>query len=112
MQELADAIGRDAAYLLARRLGGTKVYVPRTIGDNHPLCALLGREAADFLSAWTGGATIEIPKQAERRARVLELHRTKALTSAQIAVETGYSQRHVVRLLGQERDERQPDLFE
>jgi len=111
MAELAGAIGEDAARQLARRFGGTSVYVPRAIGDHHPLCAAIGREAADRLAAWTGGAALLIPKQAERRARVLDLHRRGALTVAQIALQTGYTERHVYKLLRDEADARQPDLF-
>jgi CRP-like cAMP-binding protein len=111
LQEMEGAIGRDAAHALARRFGGTSVYVPRVIGDHHPLCVALGREAAERLSAWTGGSTIAVPKQAERRGRVLELRR-RALTAAQIAVETGYSQRHVFRLLKEEEEAAQPGLFD
>ena len=110
MAELAGAIGADAASLLARRLGGTTIYVPRQIGDNHPLRAVLG-ETADKLAKWFGGSRVNVPKQPERQARVRELHRAGALTIAGIAIETGYSERHVYRLLS-ERDDRQLDLFD
>lgn len=111
LQELVEAIGLDAAHALARRFGGINQYVPHAIGDNHPLCVALGRDAAERLSAWAGGCTIAVPKQAERRARVLALRR-RALTTAQIAAETGYSQRHVFRLLSEEEEARQPGLFD
>lgn len=110
MAELIEAIGEGAARQLAKKLGGTTVYVPLAIGEHHPLCVVLGREGADRLRGWAGGLRIAVPKQAERRARVLELHR-RALTSAEIAAETGYSQRHVFRLLREDADDRQPDLF-
>lgn len=111
LREIAAAIGDEAALSLARQLGGTTVYVPRTIGDDHPLCVAIGRTAADALAGWMGGSALAVPKQAERRARVLDLHRRRSLSIAQIALETGYSQRHVLRLLAAEHDSRQPDLF-
>lgn len=112
MDELVAAIGRDAAFTLARRFGGTGLYVPRAIGEHHPICVAIGRAAADHLATWGGGSTISIPKQIERRARVLALHRTRSLTTAQIAAETGYSQRHVFRLLRDHADQTQPGLFD
>lgn len=112
MRELAGVVGDAAATALARRFGGTSVYVPRTIGDHHPLCVMLGRQAADRLAAWTGGQSIAIPKRPERRARVIALRRQRALTIQQIARETDYSERHVYRLLRDHEDARQPDLFD
>lgn len=111
MAELASAIGEDAARLLARRFGGTTVYVPHTVGEHHYLRVVLGDEAVARLVKWGGGSRINVPKQAERRARVRELHRAGALTIARIAIETDYSERHVYRLLS-EADDRQADLFE
>lgn len=112
MAELACAIGADAARQLARALGGTTVYVPRKIGQHHPLRAMLGEEATGKLAEWCGGSRLNIPKQPERQARVRELRRAGALTIAGIAIETGYSERHVYRLLRENDDDRQPDLFE
>lgn len=109
MAELARVIGEDAAGVLARRFGGTTIYVPLSIGEHHPLNVAIGREAADKLAAWYGGARVNVPKRPHRRALVQELHRRGALTIAAIAIETGYSERHVYRLLGEPP---QPDLFE
>ncbi|KAK0341161.1 hypothetical protein LTR94_027558 [Friedmanniomyces endolithicus] len=108
----AAAIGRDAALKLADKFGGTRIYVPLAIGDHHPLCVALGREIADSLAAYCGGGPLVIPKQAARRERVLELHSRRSLTIAQIALETGYSERHVHRLLSEATDDRQPGLFD
>lgn len=108
--DLAEVIGEEAARLLARHFGGTGIYVPRKIGDHHPLCAAIGRDAADRLAAWAGLTTISVPKQPERRQRVRDLHRQGALTKRQIARETDYSERHVYRLLRD--DDKQADLFD
>lgn len=111
MAELASAIGEEAARLLARRFGGTTVYVPRNnVGEHHFLRVLLGDNAFDKLAQFYGGSRVNVPKQPERQARVRELRKAGALTIAGIAVETGYSERHVYRLLS-ERDDRQLDLF-
>lgn len=112
MAAIASAIGRDAALKLADKFGGTRIYVPLAIGDHHPLCVALGREIADSLAAYCGGGPLVVPKQAARRERVLELHSRRSLTIAQIALETGYSERHVHRLLSEATDDRQPGLFD
>lgn len=122
LAELASAIGIDAARLVARRFGGTTIYVPRQIGENHHLRVALGADIAAKLAHWFGGGRINVPKQAERKARVRQLRQAGALTIAAIALETGFSERHVYRLLSEpdngdtgplpsERDDRQPDLF-
>ena len=112
MAEIAAAIGDDAATALARAFGGTSLYVPRAVGDHHPICVALGRAAADRLAAWTGGTSLAIPKQAERRARVQELRQTGRLTITQIAVQTSFSERHVYRLLSEADAACQPGLFD
>lgn len=111
MEDLAAAIGRDAARLLAQRFGGTTVYVPLKIGEHHPLFVVLGADIAKALVACYGGSRVNVPKQPERRARVRELHRAGTMTIAGIALETGYSERNVYRLL-RGQDDSQPDLFD
>ncbi len=111
MQELVGAIGERAATMLAQRFGGTSLYVPRTIGEHHPIAVAVGGAAAAALSSWAGGSAVSIPKQTELRARVIALRR-RALTIVQIARETNYSERHVYRLLREDDDARQPGLFD
>ena len=111
MSELVDVIGVDAARRLARVFGGTGLYLPRVAGDHHPIVVSIGREAADRLVAWGAGSTLAVPKQAERRERVSQLRRQGALTIAQIARETDFSERHVYRLLHDQAADDQPGLF-
>lgn len=110
--ELAEALGLAAAKTLALNFGGTRLYVPRAIGEHHPIRVALGEELAEKLVKWVGGGSIDVPKQAARRARVRELHSSGALTNQRIALETGYSERHVYRLLSDARDDRQLGLFD
>jgi len=112
LAELASAIGEPLALALSLRFGGTRLYVPRRISDGHPICVALGRAGADCLSAYAGGGEIAVPKQAARRARVIDLHSRRALTMAQIALETAYSERHVYRLVRDATDSSQPSLFD
>lgn len=110
--ELVDALGEEAAKALARHFGGIRLYVPHKVGEHHPIRVALGEEGAYNLVAWAGGGSIDVPKQAARRARVRELHQRGALTNQRIALETGYTERHVYRLLRSDRDDRQPGLFD
>lgn len=112
LSQIADVIGVDGARLLAQHLGGTSIYVPRAIGENHVLRAVLGNEMARTFANFYGGAKLDIPKRAHRRARVQELARNGTLTKAAIAIETGYSERQVYRLIAEDAAERQGDLFQ
>lgn len=109
---IAEAVGLPLALRLSAAFGGTRLYVPRVIGDHHPICVALGRADADVLAAFSGGGPLDVPKQAARRQRVRQLLSARSLTIAQIAVETSYSERHVYRLLSEDSDDRQPSLFD
>lgn len=112
LRELIDAIGDEAALALAHHFGGIRLYVPRAIGEHHPICVALGQAHADRLAAWAGGGSIDVPKQAARRARVRHLRSREGLTVSRIALETHYTERHVYRLLSADHDSSQPDLFD
>lgn len=109
---LVESIGETAALSLAMHFGGTRLYVPRTIGEHHPICAALGRADSDRLAEWAGGGSVDVPKQAARRDRMRRLHSRGSLTIAQIALETSFSERHIYRLLSADRDANQPSLFD
>lgn len=111
LAQIAEMLGKEATLRLARHFGGIRLYVPRKIGDHHPICVAIGRADADRLSAWAGGGSLDIPKQAARRAHVIQLHTAGALTKSQIALETGYTERHVYRLVRDADDSNQPSLF-
>lgn len=112
LAELAEAIGDELANRLADHFGGTRQYVPRTIGEHHPLAVALGVDGAAHLAAWAGGGSIDIPKKNKRRQEALTLLSRGALTIAQVAVQTSYTERHVYRIQKAERDNSQPSLFD
>lgn len=112
LADLAEAIGDELATKLADAFGGTRQYVPRNIGEHHPLAAVLGIEGAARLAAWAGGGSIDVPKRNQRKHEALSLLSKGALTIAQIAVQTSYTERHVYRLKKAERDYSQPGLFD
>ncbi|MCX7283647.1 MAG: hypothetical protein NTX28_06315 [Novosphingobium sp.] len=111
--QIAQAIGGEAAFALAKRYGGTTQYVPREIGPEHHLWQQLGIDAATKLAEYYGGTRLSVPKGAQRRSWVRQLARGRALTITAIAMETGYSERQVYRILSEgDSEERHPDLVD
>lgn len=109
---LAAEIGDKLAAALVNAFGGVRLYVPLKVGANHPICVALGREAADQLADWFGGMAIDIPKSTGRRDRARLLRTQGALTIAQIARETSYSERQIYRIVAIDRDDQQLGLFD
>lgn len=51
LQEIADVVGIDLAWALARAKGGTTIFLPRRVGQRHWLSQIIGHEAAQQLCA-------------------------------------------------------------
>lgn len=109
--EVAAVVGSAAAVQLCKAFGGTTLYVPKALRDDHPIIAAIGREAAESLSRNFTGENLALPKMARRRAQVIALAQRGDLTQAQIALATDYSERHVNSILSESRDTRQLDMF-
>lgn len=104
--ELIDVLGEDAVERLRQHFGGTELYVPFGLPDEHRICRALGREIADKLVSWAGGGRVQVPKcdPVNLRERVLRLRQDKR-TAGEIAVEVGISERHVWRVLKEARND-------
>jgi len=112
LDEIAEVIGEEAAWRLARHFGGRRLFVPAELRPNHPIAVAIGAAAAARLVEHFREETLSVPKRVERQRRVHELAR-RGLTRQRIAEETDYSERQVYRLLAQRAEEtRQFDLFE
>lgn len=113
LREIAGAIGRADAVRLADRLGGQRIYVPRDIPADHLIAQAIGPEQARKFANFFHGMWMELPVASarRRRQRVQELGAAGELTRQQIAAETGYSERQVYNILGNEQDKGQADLF-
>ncbi|WP_454887863.1 hypothetical protein [Sphingomonas oryzagri] len=99
---IVEAVGEEAAALLIDHFGGTSLYVPRRLGDDHPICLALGRQNAEKVAAWAGGSLFPVPKRDRQRElyeRVMQAKRDGKVTVAQIAREEGLSERQVYRIL-------------
>lgn len=98
MRELEGALGEDGARLVSDQYGGTVLYVPIHLPEEHFLRTTLGDDLAGKLSYYFGGVRLHVPKQVARRAKVLEL-RQAGYTVRDIARQTHYSERQVYRVL-------------
>ena len=106
------AVGEDAALRLRKRFGGTELYIPKKIGESHPIAVAIGVDLAQKLAEYVPvGEKVMIPKYPRRHQLVSLLKREGHLSNKAIATETDYSERHIYRLLNPESDDRQPDLF-
>lgn len=119
LADLAEDVGRTGALALAREFGGTRVYVPESMTEDHRLAALLGVGPASRLSWRFGGETIEIPLGPYSRqgmtTRAIERYLADGkLTHAEIAREVGCTERWVRAVkagLSEKEDPDQLKLF-
>lgn len=82
--------------MLAKRFGGTQIYVPKAPTTGHPLVQALGDVAAARVAAAMAGTAIEVPLA--RRELACEFSRA-GYTATRIARELGVSIRSVRRYL-------------
>ncbi|MCQ9378821.1 Mor transcription activator family protein [Methyloversatilis sp. XJ19-49] len=68
LREIADVIGLPACLELVSRWGGRDLYVPESIGREHPIAFAIGFEAAQKLSAEFPCCTLSLP--IERNATI------------------------------------------
>lgn len=112
LDDVAEVIGIDAATALARRFGGQRIYVPRDMGEHHPIAVAVGLDAARLLAEFYQTTELFIPIRARHVSLVHELARLDPPpTRAQIADRVGITERQVYRLLAND-DQRQGDLFD
>jgi L-alanine-DL-glutamate epimerase-like enolase superfamily enzyme len=106
---VADVIGGEATDRLCETLGGTRIYVPATIGAHHPIAEAIGMEAAAKIAQFFHRTVLILPKPKSRHERVMEMRRA-GKTVREIALATGYTEGHVYAVLADDRGG-QLDLF-
>lgn len=125
--EIADVAGEAAAVAVSARVGGTRVYIPARISDDHWLVECVGRAAAAKICAHFAvdgrGQRIDVPLATGgayrqlRRAIAIRVHQLdKARKSArEIATAVGITQRavhlHRAAHRGGRKDDKQGRLF-
>lgn len=110
LAEIAETAGEPAAVSFAARVGGTRVYIPARVADDHWLVDCVGRAKADLICKHFAvdarrGQRIDVPIAAGgvypqlRRAVARRLHELdqKKVSSRNIAGTVGVTQRTVHR---------------
>jgi DNA-binding NarL/FixJ family response regulator len=98
LEQLAEAIGEEAALRLLEARGGTRVYIPHQPKASDALASSIGLPAAIGLSQIYGGDRLEVPNPTPRKVRVLEL-RSHGLSIDAIAHQLGCTRRRVFQVL-------------
>lgn len=117
---IADVIGLAAALKLAEHFGGTEIYVPLRIREDHPVARAIGVEAALLLARELGGHTgvrIDMPKADEvtraRRNQAIVAAEQAGVTKPALARRHGLSTRRIRQICnGDGVDDRQLGLFD
>ena len=98
--ELFNILGRERALALVRELGGTEIYVPRSVPLHHRLTAILGATGAECLAEHYGGERIEVPKARDHlRADIISAVLQGELTRRRAALLLDLTERQVRRLI-------------
>ena len=103
--ELAQVVGEEAAHGLLHHFGGRRLYVPRQIGDGHPIAVAIGPKAAALLSEFYHGAILYFPIVQSRRERIV-LMAGRGMPAPQIATALSVSERLVYQVLADHRQNR------
>lgn len=104
LAQIADAIGVEGAEAIARKYGGTRLYVPVRMHASHPLSDLLGLDKARALSVAFGGQEhFDIPqavafKRAKRDALICK-DRGNGASVSELARKNEMSERNIRMIL-------------
>lgn len=115
MIEIAEVAGVDAAWALVRARGGTKVYIPHDVRQDHWLPQLVGLEQARLICQRFGGNDIILPNAKAQQTRQAMVDALSAgATTNEVAQLTGMTTRTVFRVKAalKRGDPRQGKLFD
>lgn len=96
---LRAVLGDEGLVRFAQEFGGTRVYIPHAMRDDHDIVETIGRELADKLSRAMAPATFRVPLA--RRERAL-YYRAQGLSDAKIARRLGMTENGVGKLFNRE----------
>lgn len=104
--DLLKLIGEPAFVALAEAFGGTRLYVPTKIDDQHEIAKAVGIDAARQLSRRLAPDQIEVPLARDLRARH---YRARGLSQAEVARRLGMTENGVRKLLKRTGGDSAPD---
>lgn len=94
-EALLARLGAESFVALVEAFGGTRLYVPHTIADDHEIARAIGTAAALRLAQRYAPDTLRIPLAREFRARHYRAH---GLSNAQIARKIGLGETAVNKI--------------
>lgn len=94
--ELQDLIGETAFVRLAEAFGGTRLYVPQSMGPDHAIVAAIGADAAAVLAERMAPDVIHVPLAREARAR--HYRGVDGLSNDRIALALGMTESGIRKL--------------
>lgn len=113
--EWAEVVGVNNVLKIISKWGGTRVYVPVEIDEQHPIAQLIGLKSAEKLAAYCGGDYLEPPmglvaKLSVRNAQIK--HESQVLSQSQLARKYHLTIRQIRNIVNDGIDDEQMELFE
>lgn len=102
--ELGAVIGAVAAAQLVAAFAGRSLYVPRALGPDHPVSAVIGAEAAALLGDYFHRTRLDFPISPAKRRQVVEM-RAAGRKVGEIAGQLRVTERFVYKVLAETRDD-------
>lgn len=119
LRQIAEASSLEAAMSLAAVKGGTRIYVPRHLPEDHWLIGCMGKAGAEALARLYGGEDIVLPADPRRgqRARVRAIRRgiEQGAAADEVALACNVTRRQIFWHKAKMRasgNRRQKDLFD
>lgn len=118
LSDIARIAGFPAALAIAKRWGGTRLYVPRVDGlaPEHPLVELVGYDQARAIAEYLGGDRPEIARAARYmircRNRWIRTDRARGDSHAVLALRYHLTERQIRNILGAPESVSHYDLFD
>ena len=108
VRDMAEVIGLDAALGVVQHYGGTRLWLPLVLSEDHPLVQTIGLAAARSLSEHYRLESLTIPTckrafRVIRNQRIVERYRAGE-TAATLAHEFGLHERMIWQIVAREKD--------
>jgi hypothetical protein len=100
-RQLLGLLGEEGLVKFCQAFGGTRLYIPHKMSDEHEIVQVVGRELADKLNRRMAPCNIRVPLA--RRERAL-FYRRQGLSDARIARQLGITENGVGKLFNREED--------